>query len=342
VIQINAAYYDGRSSSRRDVKLSVEESGRVTLRGEGIKLDFEYPQLRVSSRLGNTPRYIHLPGGGKIETADNDGVDEIVETLGGYEANRFLHGLESRYRYALAALLLTVGVTWATITYGIPLLATQVAFALPQNVEESLGRDGLKILDRGMFQPTGLSEAELRRLRGIFASLSAWEAISDGMTLELRRSPRLGANAFALPSGIVVLTDELVGIAENDEELLAVMAHEAGHVQHRHISRQILQNSMTALLVAGVFGDLSSIAGLSATLPTFLIEQRYSRKFEMEADQFAVKFMDSRNIPLVHLTNILQRLSLERPGAEGEVVDYLSSHPATDERIEALESRSER
>jgi len=99
---------------------------------------------------------------------------------------------------------------------------------------------------------------------------------------------------------------------------------------------------MTALLVAGVFGNLSLIAGLSATLPTFLIEQCYSRRFELEADQFAVDFMDFRNIPLVHLTNNLQRLSRDRPAAEGEVVDYLTSHPATNERIEALGARSER
>ncbi|HSS65445.1 MAG TPA: M48 family metallopeptidase [Gammaproteobacteria bacterium] len=339
MIRLTAAYYDGRSSVRRKVELVFTEQGRVEIRGEHFDRSYEYPELRISSRLGNTPRHVYLPDGASMEIADNDAIDSAIERLGGYEGNRFLHFLESRYATALAALMVCLGVAFSVIEYGIPLLARHVAFALPPGVEATLGREGLETLDRGLFRPTTLESSTRSKLSELFQMLSSGDDEGPPTRLELRSSPRLGANAFALPSGIVVMTDDLVKLAQEDEELLAVMAHEIGHVHHRHILRQILQNSMTALLVAGLFGDLSSIAGLSATLPTFLVQQKYTREFEREADAFAAEALRARGISVVHLANILKRLSRSQGGSDGGLLDYVSSHPATDERIEILTSR---
>lgn len=334
--RISASYYDGRSSIRRAVELVFTDQGQVEIRGEDLNRSFDYPELRISSRLGNTPRYIYLPDGARLEVADNDAIDFVIGQLGGYEGNRFLHLLESRYTTALAALVICLGVVFSVIEYGIPLLAKQVAFALPPGVESTLGQEGLQTLDRAIFRPSTLSPSTQSKLQGLFQMLLNGGAERPDTRLEFRSSPQLGANAFALPSGIVVITDDLVRLAQDDEELIAVMAHEIGHVHHRHILRQILQNSLTALLVAGLFGDLSSIAGLSATLPTFLVQQKYTREFEREADAFAADTLSARGISVVHLANILKRLSESHGQSEGALRDYLSSHPATEERIESL------
>ncbi len=342
MIRVSAAYYDGRSSVRRAVELVFSEQGQVRIRGEDIDYSLEYPALRISCRLGDTPRYIYLPDGARLEVGDNDAIDSAIEQLGGYEGNRFLHLLESRYTTAFAALLVCLGVVFSIIEFGIPMLARQVAFALPPGVESTLGREGLQTLDRGIFRPTTLEAPIQSKLQGLFRILSDGNVEIRDSRLELRSSARIGPNAFALPSGIVVMTDELVKLAQNDEELLAVMAHEIGHVHHRHILRQILQNSMTALLVAGLFGDLNSIAGLSATLPTFLVQQKYTRKFEREADAFAAETLRARGVSTVHLANILKRLSKSHGRSEGSLLDYLSSHPATEERVESLTARGQR
>ncbi len=63
------------------------------------------------------------------------------------------------------------------------------------------------------------------------------------MTVEFRASPIIGANAFALPGGIVIVTDQLMQLAEHDDEILAVLAHEIGHVKHRHVLRGLPQDS---------------------------------------------------------------------------------------------------
>ena len=49
--------------------------------------------------------------------------------------------------------------------------------------------------------------------------------------LEFRHGGYIDANAFALPSGIIVMTDELVELAKSDDELISVLAHEIGHVR---------------------------------------------------------------------------------------------------------------
>ena len=148
-----------------------------------------------------------------------------------------------------------------------------------------------------------------------------------------------GANAFALPSGIIVVTDELVELAQDDDEILAVMAHELGHVHHRHIMRTIIQNSATALIIAILIGDLSSIAGLSATIPTVLMEAHYSREFELEADSFAVHRLSEMGKNPAALGRILQRLTEDHESDEGSTLwRYLSTHPATQERVKAIDA----
>jgi Zn-dependent protease with chaperone function len=142
------------------------------------------------------------------------------------------------------------------------------------------------------------------------------------------------------PSGIVVLTDELVKIAKNDDEIVAVLAHELGHVERRHTMRHILQSSATGLVMATLTGDILSVTSLSATLPTALVEAKFSRDFEREADDAAARYLKTNGIPLRRFADILQRLQTEYDkktgkGKEEETfTGYLSTHPQTRERIE--------
>ena len=118
----------------------------------------------------------------------------------------------------------------------------------------------------------------------------------------------MGANALALPGGIIILTDELFKLAENDEQVLAILAHEIGHIEYQHGLRSLFQDSLTALFLAGLLGDMSSVTSVSATLPTILVESRYSREFEQEADQYAVHYLNAQNIEIEQFIRILTLL----------------------------------
>ena len=74
---------------------------------------------------------------------------------------------------------------------------------------------------------------------------------------------------MALPVGSVVFMDELIELAENDEELIAIAYHEFGHVEHRHLIRRSLQGSAVVIglfLLSGDLGGADFLTGITATM----------------------------------------------------------------------------
>jgi Zn-dependent protease with chaperone function len=127
------------------------------------------------------------------------------------------------------------------------------------------------------------------------------------------------------------MTDELVELSENDEELAAVLAHEIGHVRNRHALRALLQNSVVAGLIILVTGDASSAGSIAAGIPTLLARADYSRKFEADADLVAREFLIVQQIPLQRFADILLRID-DEAGTRQESAGLLSTHPAAAER----------
>ncbi len=334
---ISATFYDGKTPHKKDVRLYFEGTGHVRIVGLGTELVYPLSAVRITSRVANTPRSLYFPEGGKCETLENDAIDRILQRQGQGQWQSMLHTLESKLGYVLVALVLTVVGGWGLVEYGIPALATRVADAVPASVNAALGREGLKVLDQVLFSPSALDEQQQSHLRLQFADMT--RAITDGqpLRLEFRKSERVGANAFALPSGIIVLTDGLVVLAEHRNEIISVLAHEVGHIQHRHALRSLLQNSAVVLLIASVTGDITSITALSAALPTLLLEAKYSRTFETEADQFALEYLQDHDILPKHFADILVRME-EASGADSSAHNYLATHPATSERVKLFQA----
>jgi predicted Zn-dependent protease len=205
-------------------------------------------------------------------------------------------------------------------------------------VVDAISAQSLSALDNGVFEPTTVPQA---RQDGLVERFSSLRFPSDNgpaaYRIVFRRSDALGPNALALPSGTIVVTDALVALAQDDDDLVAVLAHEAGHVEGRHGLRQLFQNSTVALVVTWLLGDISMLA---AAAPTALLQARYSRDLEREADRYASEVLDLNGIPRRHFVRILERLeaAAREQGAseDGSLLGYLSSHPVTRERIEAV------
>jgi Zn-dependent protease with chaperone function len=150
----------------------------------------------------------------------------------------------------------------------------------------------------------------------------------------------MGPNAFALPNGVIVMTDELVQMAGDDGAILGVLSHELGHVQRRHSGRHLLQ----ALGVGVVFNLwLGDASGAMAAVPAILVAQKHSRDFEREADQYAIDMMRANRRPLGPMATLFETMeaasanrAIEEDGEEEPMQDYLSSHPSDAERIAKL------
>jgi predicted Zn-dependent protease len=89
------------------------------------------------------------------------------------------------------------------------------------------------------------------------------------------------------------------------------------------------------MLVAVWLGDVGSLA---TALPAFVLEAQYSRDFEREADRYAAKLLRANGLDSAPLADLLARLEAEQGGPRGRqgLAAYLSSHPATSERIREL------
>lgn len=332
---ISANYFDGTTSAQFEISLEIGSQDDITLRGENIdERTYAFNDLEFSPRIGHTPRSIYLPDGAKCETLANDEIDAILHRHQRGLAHRIVHHLESRLPYVLIATLLSAVFVWGFSNFGVPFIAKQVAFAIPESADETLGQYTMDILDKIFFAETELDQAVQNRLRNRFKILTSKIDDNHNYRLLFRNSEAVGANAFALPSGIIVVTDGMVGLAKNDEQLVSVFAHEIGHVKYRHGLRTVLQGSAIVLIVTWVTGDLSSTSALSAALPVKLIEAKYSRTFETEADEFAREFLTDLKIPLYHFAEILKALA-EQNSPDDEFT-FLSSHPTMKQRIERL------
>ena len=334
-MSISARYFDGKTSTAHPVQLSFFGDGRLRVVGDGVERTAALSQLRVSERVGETMRRIYFSDGAVCEATDNDFIDQWLTHLGGHSAEHRVFRLERAWRYTLAALILTLAGSWAFIRYGAPAAAEHAARVLPRSVDSAIGKGGLEAMDALWFEPSKLSMAQQTQVRGLFERMKRDMNTGLDLRLELRRSEAVGPNAFALPSGIIVMTDQLVEIAEHPEEIESVLAHEVGHIAHRHSLRMLLQSSASALLMFTLLGDVNSASTLAASIPTVLVHARHSREFEREADDYSFVWLQQRGIPNHRFGDLLKRIERAHGAAkddEGGVMSYFSSHPRTAER----------
>jgi Zn-dependent protease with chaperone function len=300
-----------------------------------------FRETRTSSRLANTPRYLYFPGGEKFETEDNGAVDKVRARFRCTSVFALIYHLESRKPYVIIALLALILFLWGGIKYGVPLLAKVIAYRLPSSALQLAGEQTLEMLDKGILKPSELEPTTQNRLRKHFQPIIA--AHPDyPLNIVFRKGGDIGPNAFALPDGTILFTDEMVQIAEQDDELSTVLTHEIGHVIHRHGMRLLIQDSILGFTFLAVAGDVSGSSELFLGMPVLLTEMAYSREFEREADRYALTVLRAHDIPIVHFADLMGRIEnaqLSKGRSDGKKWSrYLSSHPLTADRIKQFES----
>jgi len=329
--------YPAGSARRTTVVASVDDSGELSVETPDGALRAHWAMLQVSDRVGDIPRRLTFPGGEVLESADNDAIDRMERRWRRRRAGALLHLIEQRWRWALGAVAIAGVIGWLTVTQGVPYAARRIAFALPADTLASTSAQTLAALDRLVFHKSTLPEARQAQVAALLARVAAAAGVPARFRLESRDGGRIGANAFALPDGTIVVTDQLVELAENDEQILAVLAHEIGHVDRRHGLQRMAQSAALALVALFVLGDVSQVLGV---LPTTMIESAYSRDFEREADSHAIDLLNAIGVPPSSLARFLERLQASHGREPG--LSWLASHPSTPERVRAIWNRAQR
>ena len=338
-MSIDGHYLDGVSSKRVPARLDVMRGEAVHIKvvteQGALEPSVEFRDLKVSSRLGNTPREITFADGQLFISDAHNEIDALINASaarGGWFGASILHRLESN----LLMIVLSVGLTgifaWGLFTYGFPQAARFIAFEMPDYASRKLGST-LVILDKTLFEP---SQLDLQRQQKIHDLLDPYLDDYDHLQPKVHFRSGMGANALALPSGDIVFTDEFIDLVKTDEQLLSVFFHELGHLENKHMTRRALQNAMMTLLILFIVGDIES-ADILVGVPALLAELSYSREFEREADTFAFKAMDANKIPVVSFAEIMQSLSdyyIDEDERSFSLPAYFSTHPPTQERIQ--------
>ncbi|BES72251.1 M48 family metallopeptidase [Marinobacter nanhaiticus D15-8W] len=354
-MRLEGDFYTGADSRRQTAQLAVAGDALCLVSGGGEQA-MSWNSIKVSPRVGNTPRYVYLPDDGVFETSDNDGVDRLVLHFKPGRLNGFIHRLENHLGLILVAAVITVAVTLFTFFYGVPWTSRVVADLMPQSVKATVSASTLRSMDMQLFSPSELPEHVQERVHDHFAPLLLLHPELP-LNVEFRSSESIGANAMALPDGTIIFTDALVVMAENDEELAAVLAHEIGHVVHNHGMTGVVQSSLVFWVIVMMTGDLSAFADTTVSVPAVLMSLAYSRDMEREADTYALGLMQAQNIEPMYFISIMQRLEdshgqgLDEAGhQEGSVSaekdngwlshleGLVSSHPLTEERIRRFEA----
>ncbi|PHS13188.1 MAG: hypothetical protein COA86_17720 [Kangiella sp.] len=347
-MKINGYYLDGQTSQRQAAFLKIDFNDKSRLKVSVKPLvdtsetepeqtdDSEktilFRELVISSRLGNTPREISFGNSELFVSEDNDSIDQMNEHFG--NKNSFIHQLESKMTSVIVASALTVVIIWGLVVYGIPESAKFIANKMPTHLSEQFG-SSLDILDKTVFDP---SELDVERQTQIIVLMAPFLNQHQDLNPKINFRSGMKANALALPNGDIVFTDDFVKLVENDEQLLAVLFHELGHLKHKHLARRVLQDSMITLMVILITGDIDSIDLLTG-IPTLILDLSYSREFEVEADTYALEQLHQANIPLERFSSVMQLLSdyyhdeIEEGDFASDIPNFLMTHPATKDRI---------
>ena len=336
IVSLDGQYFDGRQPVPLPATLVF--SGReASLISATIAKKFAASKLKVSPRSGRADRFIALPTGGQFQCPDNPLLSRLRQEV---RSEGVVSWLEQRLSVAIGAIAITVSLLAGGYFYGLPVAAEHVAAAIPIEKEAALGEQALKWLDKHWFEPTKIDRLVEKDIRERFTALHAGLPMDARYRLEFRNGKNIGANAFALPGGTIVVTDEMVKLAKSRDELLAVLAHEIGHVEMRHSLRHIIQNSAVATVIAAITADAASLTIAVAGAPALLAQAKYSRDFETESDDFAFALLKKHGISPAAFATLMERLSKDTEDAE-EAFAFMSSHPITAERVKRARAAAE-
>jgi Zn-dependent protease with chaperone function len=319
-------YFDGKTSRAHQVTLRV--TGELALLEGEVQRQCALQDLRVSARSRHAARKVTFADGAYLEIDERAAFDILLHETGYRDS--WVVRMQQSWRGAFVAAVASAAALAVFYYLVLPQASNALARMLPLAVERQLGSGLLALLDGRLLGPTGLAPARQQQLVDAFVRMRPARPRTPPYRI-IFRSSKIGPNAFALPSGDIIMTDELVKLMPDDEAVIGVLAHELGHLHERHLTRRLIQSSAIAATATLLFGDVSAIV---ANVPTVMLDLKYSRDTERAADAYAIAMLDMNGIAREHLAQaFLQLQKLDK-----EDSPYLSSHPPSAERIAYIRS----
>ena len=330
------SFSDGSSAARREVTVELDVNGLRIRDAEGREIErWPYGELLMvdEDRAGQPLRLkCGAAGVARLIVPDRRLLDDLSH---GARAPLAIQASRRRPRLIHALGLGVVGIVVLVVVVwvALPRLAEWTAAQIPVSWEEALGQRAFEELTE-VFAAVQ-KDCETAAVRAALDRLTARLAVPAAIQVRAPYRFQVSvldfgmANAFALPGGRVVLFRGLIDEAESPEEVAGVLAHEMGHVTHRHGTQAILRGLGVEVLFGLMLGELGE--GLFGDIGATLLSLSHSREAEAEADEVALALLDDTGIGARGLAAFFERLAesgRELPAA----LQPLSSHPSHEAR----------
>jgi hypothetical protein len=248
------------------------------------------------------------------------------------------HERHRRRQIALVAGLAGAAAAIAGIVFvGIPAASGPLARHTPPALERKIGENFEAQIGLG-FRTCGGKPGQ--------AALAAFgRRLSKGTNtpfdIRVRAVHAPMVNAFALPGGAIMVTDELIDLTKTPDELSAVIAHEAAHVEERHVMQGVWRSFGFGVLLDAAVGGGTGAGQQLILLMGSATNLRYSRAAEAQADTVGQDLLAAQGLSSQGMAPFFQRLAATRESKDAAAVkELLSDHPDTLRRAKVSQARA--
>ena len=333
----DAAYYDGRTAKRHEVRVAVGGRGLRLRHADGREVVWPYAGLTLAQDgfAGDPLRFERPTEDGLHEAivVADPGFLQAIERANPEAAKAFKapDRIPAFLAKTAVAGVGTLAFGAAMFVWGVPALGNAVAAAVPPAWEADLGKSVVEEI-----VPANERCEDRARVAAIQALVDQLVAAKPGTPYKYRVTLSKDAmvNAFAAPGGYIVVNQGLLARTKRPEELAGVLAHEIQHVEQRHATKAICREfTMGALIkaAAGGSGDLAAAAGAAKALGGL----SYSRQAEEEADLKGMALLKAARLDPHGMVAAFEMLA-DEGGDLPASLSYLSTHPQTGQRVAAL------
>jgi Zn-dependent protease with chaperone function len=331
-------YLDGKSASRQPAVIHLMKSGLEIVTENRTTLWWPYKEIR-QTQGSYAGEHVRLERGKELSEAI-----VVSDTAFLTHLHRFVPGLAMQFhnpgyrsmRIKLTVLAGIAGVCLITVLYfwGIPAMAALVAPHVPVAWEEHLGKGVVEVLAP---KETQCTDPGRMKIINEMVMILTTPLASQPYTLRVSVVNHSLVNAFAAPGGYIVIFRGLLEHTKTPEELAGVLAHELQHILKRHATQAFLHDASTGILLAALAGDASGAMAYGLETARTLGMLRYSRQKEDEADAEGMQMLLEAGVDPSGMISFFEMLEKEDPETP-EFMKYLSTHPATQDRVGTLKS----
>jgi len=166
----------------------------------------------------------------------------------------------------------------------------------------------------------------------------------DGLNLNYKVYHVIDINAFACADGSVRVFSSLMDLM-TDDELLAIIGHEIGHVKNEDTKDAIKSAYMRAAAQDAAGAASGAVRALSDTelgeMANAMLDAKHSKKQESQADEYAYNFMKKHGYNVVAVYTAFKKMALLSGGdTRSKFQKMMSSHPDSEKRAETAKKRA--